>query len=469
MTYVVTTDYTINKIAAPNLPVAPSQYEQRYQDQYSNVLRLYFNRIDDFIARLMTTVAATGTPTDPIYTAFSDGEVDAFGRLRVANPYTLFDSQARYDNDSSFDTSTASGGTATFVTNQSATAMAVTTTNGSQVVRQSFRYFPYQPGKSLLIFTTFCMGAPKTNLSQRVGYFDANNGIFLSQDGTTININLRTSTSGSPVTTSVPQSSWNADKLNGSGPSQLTLDLTKTQIFYVDLEWLGVGIVRTGFVIGGKYINCHTFYNANTTNTTVYMTTAILPIRYEILNTGTTASSSTLTQICSSVISEGGYEQASQTYWVRNTSSISVPVTNLFVPMISIRLNSSHLGAVVLPNQFSVLPISSANYEIVVVRNVGLTGASWVTGTFQDVDYDISATAFTSQPSGTQICQIDYVTNTPQSSTNALTPLGYKWDLQLGVSLAGASDVLTLGIRSIGASGVANSAVGAFGFYDLTL
>ena len=410
-----------------------------------------------------------GTDTNPIYTAFSDGEVDAFGRLRVGSPYTLFDSQARYANDNSFDTSTTSGGTATFNTNQSSTAMTVTTTSGSQVVRQSYRSFPYQPGKSLLIFATFCMGAPKTNLSQRVGYFDVNNGIFLSQDSTTINMNLRTSTSGSPVTTSVPQSNWNVDKLDGTGTSGITLDLTKTQIFYVDLEWLGVGIVRTGFVIGGKYINCHTFYNANTTNTTVYMTTAILPVRYEILNTGTTASSSTLTQICASVISEGGYEQTSQIYWARNATPITVPTSNLFVPMASIRLNSSHLGAIVIPYQFSVLPISSANYEVVVCRNVGLTGASWVTGTFQDVDYDVSATAFTSQPTGTQICQLDYVTSTAQSSTNALTALGYKWDLQLGVSLAGVSDVLTLGIRTIGASGVANTAVGAFGFYDLTL
>lgn len=468
-TYTVTTDVTLDKIAAPNLPLAPEQWDKRYQDQFANVLRLYFNRLDSFLGKLMTTITATGSETDPIYTAFSDGEVDAFGRLRTSNPYTLFDSQARYANDNSFDTSTASGGTATFVTNQSATAMAVTTTNGSQVVRQTYRYFPYQPGKSLLIFTTFCMGAPKANLSQRVGYFDANNGIFLSQDGLIANINLRTSTSGSPVTTSIPQTSWNVDQMNGRGPSGLTLDLTKTQIFYVDLEWLGVGIVRTGFVIGGKYINCHTFYNANTTNTTVYMTTAVLPVRYEILNTGTTASSSTLTQICASVISEGGYEQSSQIYWARNATTISVPSSNLFVPMVSIRLNSSHLGAVVIPYQFSVLPLTASNYEVVVVRNVGLTGASWVTGTFQDVDYDVSATAFTSQPTGTQICQLDYVTNTAQSSTNALTALGYKWDLQLGVSLAGVSDVLTLGIRSIGASGVANSAVGGFGFYDLTL
>lgn len=468
MTYTVTTDYKIDKVAAPNLPNAPTLWNQQFQDQYSNVLRLYFNRLDKFISQLMASTTPTGTNTNPIYTSFSGGEVDAFGRLRVSNPYTLFDSQARYANDSSFDSSTASGGTISYNTNQSSTSLSVTTTSGSQAVRQTFRYFPYQPGKSLLILATFVMGAAQTNLTQRVGYFDPNNGIFLSQDGTTINMNLRTNTSGTPVTTSIPQSAWNEDQLNGLGPSGLVLDLTKTQIFYVDMEWLGVGIVRTGFVIGGKYVNCHTFYNANTTNTTVYMTTAILPVRYEILNTGTTASSSTLTQICATVVSEGGYEQVSQQYWVRN-SAVSCPSTNLFVPACSIRLNSSHLGAIVLPSQFSFLPIGTADYEIALVRNVGLTGASWVTGTYQDVDYDISATAFTSQPAGTQICQIDYGASTSQGKSNALTPTGYQWDLQLGVSLAGVSDVLTLAIRTIGATGSPNAACGAFGFYDLTL
>lgn len=57
MTYIVTTDYAINKIAAPSLPLAPQQWNPQYQDQFSNILRLYFNRIDDFIARLAVSGA----------------------------------------------------------------------------------------------------------------------------------------------------------------------------------------------------------------------------------------------------------------------------------------------------------------------------------------------------------------------------------------------------------------------------
>jgi hypothetical protein len=134
---------------------APVEYDYRYIDQLNNVLRLYFNQLDKIIGQLVAS--NFGTNTNPIYTAFSDGEVDAFGRLRVSSPYTLFDSQSRYASDNSFDTSTATGGTATFNTNQSSTSLAVTTTNGSSAVRQTYRYFPYQPGKSLLILATFVM------------------------------------------------------------------------------------------------------------------------------------------------------------------------------------------------------------------------------------------------------------------------------------------------------------------------
>ncbi len=464
---VVTNDTSLLKTVAPALPVAPVEYQKTYHDQLNNILRLYFNQVDKLISQLTLMTSTTGS----IPVSFTDGSVDAFNRLRVSNPYTLFDSQSRYTSDTAFDTSTTSGGTATFNSNQSSTTLAVTSTTGSQVIRQTFRYFPYQPGKSLLIMCTFVMGAGAAGVVKRVGYFDANNGIYFEQDGATLNMVVRSSTSGAPVNTVIPQSAWNGDKMNGAGPSGYTLDPTKTQIFYVDLEWLGVGIVRTGFVVDGQYINCHTFYNANSTLTTVYMTTAVLPVRYEITNNATTASS--LTQICATVISEGGYEQVSQQFWARmaGTSGTlgNIPTSNTFVPLVSIRLNSSRLGAVVLPAQFAVFPITSANYEVAIVRNVALTGASWVTGVFADVDYDVSATAFGTQPTGTQICQVDYVSATAQSSSNILTSLGYKWDLQLGVSLAGVSDVLTLCARTIGASGTANTMYGSFGFYVLLL
>ena len=397
--------------------------------------------------------------------SFGGTNVDAFGRLRISAPFTLFDSQNRYSADSQFDTSTATGGALTHLPNESSCSLAVTTTSGSSVVRQTFRTFPYQPGKSLLVLATFAMDSAKTNLRQRIGYFNTANGCFLQKDNSTVSFVLRSSTTGSVVDTRYEnQSGWNGDKLDGTGSSGYTLDTTKTNILFMDFEWLGVGSVRCGFVIDGKFIVAHTFHNANQVYTSVYMTTAILNVRYEITNTGTTASSSTLKQICSTVISEGGYEQRVVDSVARRTAVLGT-ISTTFLPLVSIRLNSSYLGAVVLVNRVLVLPTTNQNYEVALVKNSTLTGASWVTGTFQNVDYDVSASAMTT--SATTINQIDYVTSTSQGRAALAAPTGYNFDYQLGVSLASVSDTYTIGVRTVSGA-TTGDAFGSLSFYDLT-
>lgn len=395
----------------------------------------------------------------------SNMNLDAFGRLRVSNPYTLFDSQNRYAIDPQYDTSTASGGSTTYLPNESAVSLDVTTASGSEVVRQTYRSFPYQPGKSLLVLTTFVMNAKKANLRQRVGYFGTQNGVYLEQNGTGApRFVLRSYTGGSVSDARfVEQNQWNGDKLDGTGPSGLTLDLSKCQILWFDFEWLGMGNVRCGFVINGQFVVCHTFFNANILNT-VYMTTAILPIRLEITNTGATASASTLKQVCATVISEGGYQQTSQDHVVRRTTLFPT-IGTTFVPLVSIRLNSSNLGAVVLPNRLQVLPTTSQNYEVVLVKNPTLTGASWTAAPSDaNVQYDVSATATT----GGTIVQSSYVTSSGSGGVGNLNETtGYNWDLQLGASLAGTSDIYTLQIRTVSGA-TTGDAIGSISFWDLT-
>ncbi len=438
---------------APNLPLAPGQYDSRYQEQFNNVLRLYFNRLNALLGQIVTT-------STPIPVALTGMAVDPFGRTRVSNPYTLFDSQNRYAKDDQFSESTATGGTATINTNESTVDMAVTSSSGSEVVRQTFRVFPYQPGKGLLVLATFVMNGGKSGLRQRVGYFGSDNGVFLQQNGTTVSFVLRTSTSGSPSDArTVNQADWNGDKLDGTGDSGFTLDITKAQILFMDFEWLGVGSVRCGFVINGEFVIAHTFNNANDINK-VYMTTAILPVRYEITNTGATSGSSTLKQICSTVISDGGYQQVGAMQVARRTTALG-SISTTFLPLVSIRLASDSLGAVVLPQTMNVLPTSAGDYEVVLVKNATLTGASYDTTTFAHVDFDVSATAMT----GGTIVAVDYLSGTNKVGTPLSGATGYNFDLQLGVSLAGVSDVYTLGIRVLSGTG---SAIGSLAFIDLT-
>lgn len=389
--------------------------------------------------------------------------VDAFGRLRTAQPFTLFDSQNRFGIDPQFDTSTTGSGATSHLANESSVQMSVTTASGDEVIRESKRVFPYQPGKSLLVMATFVFAAQQDNLRQRVGYFGANDGVYFEQNGTDVRFVVRTSTSGSADDTRyVAQSSWNTDKLDGTGPSGYTLDVTTTpsaQILFMDFEWLGVGTVRCGFVINGEFIVCHKFHNANSLDK-VYMKTAILPIRYEITATGALSSSAAMKQICSSVISEGGYQQVNALSWARMTTATTV--TTSFEPLVSIRLNSGSLDAVVLPAYYTVFPIpNNVDYEIALIKNPTLTGASYDTSTFDNVDFDVSSTALTG---GTLVLQ-NYTKGTNQSSGDAIVPTGYNFDLQIGRTIAGTSDVYTLAARTISGT---DDIIGCLAFWDLT-
>ena len=237
----------------------------------------------------------------------NSGLNDAFGRLRVSNPRTLHDSQLQYNLQPSVWFSDLTGsGTITHLPDESSGRLRVTTASGDKVIRQTKEYFRYKPGKSQLIILTGVLGDTKSNVRRCMGYFDDNNGVFLEDNGTNLGVTVRSNTTGTPVETRVAQADWNLDKMDGTGNSEVTLDMSKAQIFFIDLEWLGVGRVRCGFFVGGKPIYCHEFLHANIKDE-VYMTTANLPVRYELENTGTSASQTDMKQICSTVISEGGF------------------------------------------------------------------------------------------------------------------------------------------------------------------
>lgn len=450
----VTSEYPINQVVAPRLPSAPGEYDSRYQEQFANVLRLYFRQLDNILGQL---VAANSS----LPVSFSGSNVDAFGRLRVGQPYTLFDSQNRYAADAQFDTELTTGGTTTYLPNESSVQLNVTTSSGSSVVRQTLRSFPYQPGKGLMVMATFAMNAAKTGLRQRVGYFNTQNGVFFQQNDATKSFVLRSYISGATSDArTVNQANWNGDKLDGTGASGIVLDASKAQILWMDFEWLGVGSVRCGFIIDGQLIICHTFQNANSIST-VYMTTAILPVRYEITNTAATATASSMRQICSTVVSDGGYQQSSIEHTARRTSvPIGNFITTAFYPLASIRLASTALGAVVLPHHFDFLPTTVDDYEYALIKNATLTAPSWVASdTDNNVEVDYSATALT----GGAIVSSGYATG--RLGRTPVTASDYSWDLQLGVSLAGVSDTYTLCARVLTGAG---AGWGAMSFYDLS-
>jgi len=373
---------------------------------------------------------------------------DAFGRIRVSNPYTLFDSSNRYADNGKFATATTGTATATFNANEGLIDLDVGTASGDEVLRESQVVFAYQPGKSLLIMNSFTFDTAKTNLRQRVGYFGSDNGFYLEQNDSTISLVKRSKVTGSVVNTEVTQANFNTDKLDGTGPSGFTLDLTTSQLMFMDMEWLGAGSVRLGFVIEGQFIIAHRFDWANqSTNTGTYITTASLPIRYEITNTGTVASASQLKQICSTVISEGGYEM-NGLQGVAGTpinSAYTLTTAGVFYPLVSIRLKSARLDAVALMSAMSTIGTGNNIYfNWKITRGGSITGGTWVSGgTDSAVEYNITGTAFTSTGSVDLASGYNVSSNQGGGSTDLLKEALFRFQLRRD-SFTSTPEILTV-------------------------
>lgn len=349
----------------------------------------------------------TNSVTNPIYVEgvnnasfFAPTQSDAFGRLRVSNPLTLFDTQNKYADQGQFVSNLVSGGTCTYNQNSNTFLLSVSG-SGSSVVRETTKTFVYQPGKSLFVLNTFAMNTPTLGVTQRVGYYNTNNGIFFEANGTTLNMVIRSYSSGSIVETRIPQSNWNGDTMTGLGgstnPSGIALNPALAQIFWTDIEWLGVGSVRTGFVINGQYIVCHTFNHANIPgNTTTYMGTAVLPVRHEISTTGTAAS---MRQICSTVISEGGYSPTGTPAGRGHelATPVRLPNDQSFKPVMAIRLKSTQSDAVVIPVDFTLVPKDQALIKYKIYGQAITSGGTWVDqGATSSVQYNLAPTALVS-------------------------------------------------------------------------
>ena len=271
------------------------------------------------------------------------GAVDAFGRQRFSQPFTLFDSMLRYSKRTDlWDEAVVSGGTTNYLINESSLELKTTVASGDTVLRRSRRHLPYQPGKSLAVMASFVGNAPIAGLVQEVGYFDDDNGIILRTNGTSVQFVVRSSATGTIQENVVSQAEWNID-------SFAALDFTKANIFIADLEWLGVGRVRCGFVVDGEIRYCHEFNHANSIDK-VYMTSAILPASYRLHNSSAIASPAVLKQICTSVVSEGGYQPTGPIYITgRGASSFTAISSETMVA--AIRMASGRTDNVIIPAQ----------------------------------------------------------------------------------------------------------------------
>lgn len=393
--------------------------------------------------------------------AFSDSSsVDAFHRLRVSNIYTEFAGKQIHDNlPLLWDDQEVSGGStsSTYTAAKASTTIGVAASTAGNRTRQTFRRFNYEPGKSQLILMTGTMpGATSDGITARVGYFDDNDGIFFEEKDQVLAFVVRTSTSGSPSDAErVEQTSWNIDKMNGSGPSGILLDDTKDFILVIDFQWLGTGRVRVGFEVGGDIIYCHEFLHANE-NTNVYMSTPNLPLRYEIENDGT-GPAATMQTICATVISEGGDPFTGVNYYISTgNTGIDATTGGTNYTILAVRLKSTHLDATVVPIDLSVLVTTADDVEWSIIMNPTINSVgtlSWTSLTNGPIEYAVGSTTHTI----TNGAAIDggFIS---QATKGASASHRHDKGLVLGSAIDGTRDIMVLAARPLG-SGAVNAVV----------
>ncbi len=392
--------------------------------------------------------------------SYSDtGSLDAFSRLRTSSPQKLFSTQLQY-NLGGLQMESGATGTGVAPAYDANTRMAtLSATAGSGTsFMQSFQYFPYQPGRSQFIATTFVLGTAVASTTTDVGYFDASNGIILRQNGTTnYQLILRTSTGGSVSNANiVAQSAWNIDTLlNGTGPSGKTIDFTKAQIMVIDLQFLGMGRVRVGFDIDGVIYYVHQFLNAN--NLAVpYMQTASLPVGMVV-----TASSSATTKTayfkCATVQSEGGGDE--ETGFKFATPETTATAGNgTRVPLISIRPKTTFNGITnrELFKLHSVNTLVTGNSTVLFELVLGGTygGQAWsdVNGTYSAFEYTSTPGTFTNLTGGVVIASWYGTAN--NGSLSVITQDFEDNSINYPISLDRAGAVRALGTLTLLATGI---------------
>lgn len=386
--------------------------------------------------------------------------IDAFGRWRVSNPETIFDSKQLFDNSPLFWDDQEVSGTGTSSshdTDSATTTISVSATTAGKRVRQTKMRFNYQPGKSQLVLLTGVIGDQGTDIAARLGIFDDDNGIFLVNTGGTAGIGIRSSTSGSSVDNLIAQANWNIDTMDGNGASGITLDWDKAQIFFIDIEWLGVGRVRTGFVVDGKIYYAHEFLHANNI-TTVYMTTPNLPLRYEIEAGGTNPNTGSLKHICSSVISEGGSQDLGVTRYASTAgTALTTDNENEMFAVIGIKLKSTALGATVkILNVALQLQTASITAEWALYYNPSVAGTfTYSDQTNSAVQIATGATA-NSVTGGIQIAGGFVESGGVQSGSSGSGGAGIDSALRLGSLIDGTPDTIVLAVRPVGGDSAAN-------------
>lgn len=333
---------TGNFVVSENLAIGPTVYAAVKSSSPLN--KLYYQKnvlVDrDYLDRSMA-ISEAGEAV----VKFNEGSptIASFGELVTASPEPIRYYTYAYDSlpEQFYEQKTGTA-TVTYLPNERSVLFDTGGTASGVVCRRtSHFYHPYQPGNMLhALISVACGDAGKVNVRRRWGLFDENDGFFWELDGTTLYVVLRSSVTGSPVDIRVAQSDFNRDSLDGT--INFDLDITKANLFSIDVQWLGVGLVKFGvYSTTGERLVAHVFENPNV-NLTAYSKRSTLPLRFECENTGTAASSSEFKSICAAIQNIGKVRRQLKSFAQSNTALKTVNYADGEKPIFTTRAKTTH-------------------------------------------------------------------------------------------------------------------------------
>ena len=379
------------------------------------------------------------------------GSYNSKYRLKVADFETIFFNTFQYHKEPDvWDESTTTGGSSVHDLNLSGVVMTVDSTVGAEVIRQTRSVMRYVPGRSNELSFAIRLETPVTGIRRRFGIFDDNNGVYFEDggDGDYYCV-IRSKASGVVVENRIARANWNGDKLDGTGPYGIIADPAAQQLVLFDYEWYGTGEVTVRWIINGVPHTIHTFYNGNVLQLP-WSATPFLPIRLEIKNITGAAGTHKLYQGSNSIISDSNVSKLGIAVSIGSAiTGKALSVANTFYPVLSIRLKSTALSAVVIPHDFLAATLDNTNIFYRILLNPTLTGASFVNHPDPNAftQYDIAATALTG---GTEL-DSGFIVGSNQGGNKILTVPNARYQLGRG-SMGTTSDILTVAIASVNAN-----------------
>lgn len=365
--------------------------------------------------------------------------VTHYGQLEITEHRADILCRFEYGNSARDVTITTTGTGAS----SNANSMAVASTGaGVGLSRfQSIRTNTYRPAHECKAVMSVTFSTASANTNQRAGIYDSQDGFFFGYSGTTFGVTIRKGGSD----TFIAQSSWNKDKLDGTGNSKFNIDPTKSNQYLINYGWLGVSPI-TFMVYGGEdkgWIPCHVYDITNIATTPTILSPS-LPISWEAERT---SGSGAITVSVGSIFagrSAAHSHAGHRSFCGRATKTLVAGVETYIATFINnstfqgktnkVRIEASYVGAAT---------DGTKSAEFLFHKNATVTGASYVAIDANNsvTSYDISG----SYTSGSLEFDIPLA-----KVDNVALPLGENIHLELlpgetmtisGLS-AGASDVI---------------------------